>query len=647
MNKKDESLFHNALMEEKKKELRKVIYEEEHMDEILDELRREKIRKPLLVYFLISLLFVLSIGVSLYLIYEAPNKINEFQWLLNALFVLLVSINFVVGFPRLLYKNKSFFFALSCIIFICAVAFNSLCYFNFIKLPVQDSVPDFSNSSLYEAIKFTEKNSIKYGDVYEYSDNILRNNVISQSVKANTLLKKVKNIAFSVSNGPDYNKTLILPDMTGLKTKDVLDFVSKNHLNNVDIVFEENFDIPNDVIIRQNISSEIKRNDKVVFTASLGDKSKLESVKVDNLSGKSLLFATTFFGKHAIPYELKFEFSSKVPKGMVISTTPKSGNVVTQSDKVVVTISKGKKIIVPDLSTMSFNEIMKWVSRNNLLVNYSENYSDDVKKGKLISSSYKKDDVIEEDSLIKFVFSKGKLKMLDFKSLDEFIKWANVNQIKYEIKYEFNDSVPIDSVINFSLEKGKVIQKDTTIVVTVSRGKAIKVPNFIGKAKGTIGSTCNDLGISCVFEYVISDKTPDTAISQSVSAGGEIAAGDSVTIEIAQKKSSSKNNSNPKQPNNGNNVTPTPHTDPTPTVDTCTGKIYTVKGLNTVFNECSSYGDCKSRIIAYFAKNYDGVIINVTDDGGSSGLSSGSYVSGVGNGSSVECGKSYSIVLAK
>lgn len=641
MNKKDEILLRNNVVEEKKKELRKALYEEEHKDEILEEIRKSKIKKPLFVYFLVSLIFVLAVGFSLYLIYDAPNRVNEVLWLLNASFILLIAINFVIGFPRLLFKNKSFFLALSFIIFIVAFIFNGLCYFKIIKLPVQLSIPDFTGSSFYKAVSFTEKNNIKYDDVYEYSDNVARNNVISQSIKPKTLLKNVKDISFSISNGPDYNKTLIIPDMTGLKTKEVLDFVSKNHLNNVDILFEENSEIENDVIIGQNVSSEIKRNDKVVFKASLGDVSKLGSLKLTNLKGKSLLFATTYFGKNAIPYELKFKFSSKVPKGMVISTSPSSGNVVTQSDKVVVTISKGRKIVVPDFSKMSFNEIIKWISRNNLLIDYSESYSEDVKKGMVISSNYNMGDMISEDTMVKFVFSKGQLKMLDFNNLDEFVKWANENQVKYEVKSEFNDSVSKDSVISFSLEKGKVISKDITIVVTVSKGKAIKVPNFIGKNKSAIADTCSSLGISCMFEYVISDKTPDTAISQSVRSDSEIAAGDSVIIEIAKKKSTSKPNSSSSSPS----TTPS-QSEPDP-VDTCTGVTYTVKGLNTVFNDCASYNECKSKIIAYFSSNYNGVTVNVSDDGGSSGLSSGSFVSGIGNGSKVECGKSYSIVLAK
>lgn len=653
MNKKDEILLRNAQLAEKKKELRKVLYEEEHRDEILDEIRRSKIKKPLFVYFLVSLLFVLSLGFSIYLIYDAPNRVDEVLWLLNASFIMLISINFVIGLPRLLYKNKSFFIALSFIFFLLAIGFNVLYWFKIVKLPVQASLPDFTNSSFYEVIEFADKHNISYDDTYEYSDNVLRNNVINQSVKPRTLLKNVKNISFSVSNGPDYGKSLILPDMSGLKTEEVIDFVSKNHLNNVDIVFEENFEVENDIILRQNVSGEIKRSDKVVFTASLGDKSKLKSVKLSNLKGKSLLFATTYFGKSAIPYELKYEFSSKVQKGMVISTSPSSGKVVTQSDKVIITISKGKKIVVPDFSSMSFKEIMKWISRNNLIINYSETYSDDVKKGAIISSSHNKGDVVSEDTLIKLVFSKGKLKMLEFNSLDEFVKWANVNQVKYEIKNEFSDSVPKDSIIGFSLEKGKPIEKDTNIVVTVSRGKAIKVPDFSGKAKSSIADTCNNLGISCVFEYVVSDKTPDTAISQSIGAGTEIASGDSVTIEIAQKKSSAKTSSTPKTQNNSSNtnnnnsnVVPT-NPQPDPPVDTCTGKVYTVKGLNNVLNNCNSFSDCSSKITSYFNQNYNGVIININDDGGSSGASSGSFISGISNGSSVECGKSYTIVLAK
>ena len=61
-------------------------------------------------------------------------------------------------------------------------------------------------------------------------------------------------------------------------------------------------------------------------------------------------------------------------------------------------ISKGKKIVVPELENMKFSEVTKWLTGNNLKINYSDKYDNKVKSGNVISATYKKGDIIEEDT---------------------------------------------------------------------------------------------------------------------------------------------------------------------------------------------------------------------------------------------------------
>jgi len=280
----------------------------------------------------------------------------------------------------------------------------------------------------------------------------------------------------------------------------------------------------------------VKRSESIIYTASLGIKDDLPSFKLKDLRGEKLLNAEVYLGKNGVMYELKYEYSSEVSRGQVISTDVKSGTTLNAGDTVILTISKGKEIKVPDFKNMSLKDVSKWIIQNNLNMEYSDKYSDDVKKGKAISSNYEKGSIIEEETLVSFVFSKGPLVMPKFKDLSSFKEWATKYEIKYEIKEEFNKDVPKDEIIKFSVKTGEKIKLDTPVEVYVSKGESIIVSDFTGKTKNDVQNECNTLGIICEFYNVLSDKNELSILSQSISIGTEIAKGDRIEFEVATKK---------------------------------------------------------------------------------------------------------------
>ena len=73
-------------------------------------------------------------------------------------------------------------------------------------------------------------------------------------------------------------------------------------------------------------------------------------------------------------YEIDYDFSDTVKRGYVIKQSIKAGSMVSVDGTnelqktLVITISKGPKIEVPDLMKMSLEDITNWVIKNKLKI---------------------------------------------------------------------------------------------------------------------------------------------------------------------------------------------------------------------------------------------------------------------------------------
>ena len=575
---KNKQLEKEKELEAKRQEIKNILFDDDKKNIYKNPRKREKTvanqiennekrKKPRAANIVLSLTYVISIILFLYLIIDSSNQIDQIYQIINAFLLLIIVTCFLISFKKSFFKNKSAPTVITSIVVLGTIAFNGLYMTDVISLPTQSYLPNFESENLTKAINWTEENNIKTDQNFEYSDTTQKYSVISQSEKAETLTKNLNTVDFVVSNGPDYNKEVILADMTGWNVDDVLDFVEENFLNNVTINFEENDSVDKETIIRQSTTGTIKRSDSIIFTASLGNKEDLSPIKLEDLTSKSLLRASVYLGRNGIQYELKYEFSDEIEKGHVISSDPKKGTTVNPDEMVTLTISKGKEIKVPNLKNKTMAYVTKWMVENNLQINYSDRYDTEIESGRVIESNYKEGDIIEEGTTVDVTFSKGPLKMKEFDNINDFKSWADTNGIKYEIKEEFNSDVEKDKIIKTSIEEGKTINLDDTITVYVSRGEAVKVPDFSGNTKSEAQKACDNSGLSCSFtEEYSSSITSGKVIRQSVAAGTEIAKGDKITITIAtsnrntsssssknSSSSSSSSSSNTSRPSGGNN----------------------------------------------------------------------------------------------
>lgn len=516
-------------VKEKKEEMEK---ENKTIEEVLNSSKKKNQK------FKYLLTFVCLLAIIVYYMFYVKSSFNTIEYMkniINASLILITSLFMILGLISNK-KTRNILTYLSSFLIIVFMCFNILNTKEIINLPKLQVLKDFTNTSLLDAMDYANKFKFNISTIYEYSDNIKEGFVIMQDVEAGTILKEVSDLNLTISNGPNYDKELIISSFIGRTLDELLEYIDNNHLNNVTLNFVTDDNIEKDIITAQSIKGEIKRNTSITFTISLGNKQGLKDLTLESLNNKSTFDATLYLKRNAIKYEISYDYSDSVKKGYVISHSPEKGKKVSPNKDVVkLIVSKGKKIIVPDFTKSSVDDVINWIIENNLKVAFKEKYSTNIEKDKLLEVSVKKDDVVSEGTKITITTSLGSLTVPKFNSLPEFKSWASENNIGYDEKYEYNDAISKGNIISLSKKTGdKIDPEKDRLTVTISYGKAVTVPNFVGKSKTNIQNTCYNIGLNCTFYYVgYNNLAYDTATNQNVASGRKVVSGTYVSIGLS------------------------------------------------------------------------------------------------------------------
>ena len=523
--------------------------------------------------------------VSEELVYETPKKENKNKssGLMNTTLVILLLCSLIYLIMKLFYGSgdeailsliEAFILLLFTSLFVCIgfsigrrkkslFIYSSLLLIGFFGFSVYtdcfinigNKVLNFTGMSLSEVIEWSESNEIELIQDFEYSDMIDEYHIISQDILAGTDVNDVDKLTIAISEGPNPSKEVNVPSMVGWESEKVLEFILENHLSNVSVEWIESED-KEDTVTNQSKIGNLRRNDEIKIVFSAGEVISEENIKLIDFTGKSEFEVVFYLKQHHVKYEIVKDFSKNVKKGNVIKQSIKAGTSINPKDeKLVVTISKGPEIKISELKRMSMSDVTEWVIENKLRLEFSDAYDDSIDENHVIDCNYSVGDVVEEGTVIKVTISKGKLTMQSFDNLNDFRTWAQKYSINYQEEHEFSDSVDAGNVIKYSYKAGETIKNGDTIVVVISDGKKISVPNVIGLNKDDATNKLKNLGLGYNFVYSYSSSEKGKAIKQSISAGSGVAKGTTITVTLSngpKPQSSSNNNSG------GGNSTPQP-----------------------------------------------------------------------------------------
>lgn len=480
---------------------------------------------------LASICALINLGVTLFC---TKNSINHNFLVINSLLIFLFTTCLEITVLIKKGKIRNIIFSITSLLITLFVTFNILCNLNIIKIKTLATLQSFYNTNINDALAWGNKNNIKINQTYEYSDTIKEFNIISQDIAAGTLLKDVKEISLLVSNGPNPDKTFILQSLVGMNIDDAIAIINNNYMKNIEINYEINDTYDRDVIINQNINGEIKRNDHLILTVSLGKQEDLNPVELIDFKGKTLFEATLWLKRNGFGFEFNYEFSNEFNKDICIGQNEQAGTTLDPKEvKITLIVSKGKEITIPDFTTMTVTEATSWITDNKLKVTFKEKYDNELPEGSIIESSLAINTAAQEGETIVLTISKGRLKMEQFDSINAFRAWAESLGLEYEENSEFSNQ-EIGTIISTKPATGEFINLNDKLYVTYSKGKSTTIPNFYNKSKGDAESLCYNYSLRCYYSYRYSSSIASgNIISQSMSTGSEVAQNTSITLYVS------------------------------------------------------------------------------------------------------------------
>ena len=206
--------------------------------------------------------------------------------------------------------------------------------------------------------------------------------------------------------------------------------------------------------------------------------------------------------------------SADVPKGNVISQSPKANSKAKKGDIVDIIISDGMLVEVPNLKGMQVSEAKEALTEVGLnLGTSSYEYSDEVEKGQIFDQSIKSGKKVEVEESVDIFISRGPEENDEVSEEYEFalvpdltgysqndaIDLIQSSDLKVgNIDFEYSDNVGENQVISQSITASTEVKKGTSIDITVSKGKK-------QQSEGNKSDT-NSERINAIFRLQVPDK---------------------------------------------------------------------------------------------------------------------------------------------
>lgn len=267
-------------------------------------------------------------------------------------------------------------------------------------------VPNLVGKSVDEMIDELDDLSLKYKITYENSNDVEKDYIISQDIKAGEVVNRQTVIKVVVSLGTD---EVVIPDnIEGKSVSEVKKMLTELGLN-VTTTDESSDTVEEGYVTRTNPASgeKAKKDSTVVIYISTG----VKKVVVPDIKNNTKEEAETALKLSGLKLGTVTEEYSSVDAGRVISQSISYGTSVAEGTAVDIVVSKGtERVTVPNLKYSTAKEAKEKLESVGLeLGTVTEEYYSgaDVDHGCVISQSVASNTTVDAGTRVNIVISKG------------------------------------------------------------------------------------------------------------------------------------------------------------------------------------------------------------------------------------------------
>jgi serine/threonine-protein kinase len=231
-------------------------------------------------------------------------------------------------------------------------------------------------------------------------------------------------------------------------------------------------------------------------------------------------------------------FSTTVPSGEVIRSSPAAGASIRTRTKVVLITSKGPELLlVPDTSGDTESQARSAIQKGGFVFDSKMLYSDTVDKGRVIDQNPSGGTTLVRGSKITVHISAGPAPvqiptLAGQPATDAQVALENLG-FTVTVSQQFSDTVQAGDVIGTEPSAGAKAPKGSGVTLVVSKGpQSFPMPNVVGMKKEDAIAKLEGLGLQVSVSQLPSNNPPDTVVYQQPAAGATEHHGDTVTIYV-------------------------------------------------------------------------------------------------------------------
>jgi serine/threonine-protein kinase len=251
-------------------------------------------------------------------------------------------------------------------------------------------IPDFEGRPIAEARNWEISNRITFEVTSEFNLEYADGVVISQNVAPGSHLFRGGVLPITVSLGADPDELITLPNFNEMDITEVRAWRTDLRMLNVIINEEYSETVDNGSFIRQEFvdramtAENYRRRDGLIIVMSRGEEVVVANIPMSNFSGRLRGDVEEWARQHDIEVTFDEAISNTVPAGTVMSQSVAPRVLVARESTLLITLSLGPAVIVPDFAPMTIEEATAFPG---LSVITRRRFSDSVPFGRLISQS--------------------------------------------------------------------------------------------------------------------------------------------------------------------------------------------------------------------------------------------------------------------